>query len=465
MKKVSEKEKRRGRRLTIFAIALGAACAAVILALLLPQLAPADRTAVVIGGEKFSLSEFNYYYQTYYDTYCSENEQYLSYMFDTSKSLKTQAYDENQSWFDYFTDQAADAMTGVVAVADKARAAGFALPAADQAEVDTALENVARSAANRSMTSDEYLSGVYGKGMTAERFRRCLTDTRLAKAYGAQVRESFSFTAAELEAQYNQNPGQYALVDYERFYVRACGAGETPTDAQKAAAGQTADEILARVRAGESLKDVSADYSAKGAYTAFSAAYYDRSFSYGDWLFSADRKDGDSAEIDDGRGCYVMVFHAADRGNYASADCVDVAFAADSGADDAQRQYEDACEKAEALQKVWESGAKTAGAAQTAAAQTDGETQTYAELTKNTLDGAIDDWVFDPARAAGDSAVIYTKAGFHAVFYAGAGREAWKVSAENDLREAEYEEWYQALLKGTKVVRKTAVLQSAGQAG
>jgi len=461
MKDAKEKQKKQNRRVTAFALVMGVAVVAVILALLLPQVIAADRTAVVIDGKKYGLCEYNYYYQTYYDTYCSENEQYLPYMFDTSKSLKTQAYDENQSWFDYFTDQAVESMTGVIAVADAARGAGFALPAADQAEIDTALSNVASSALNRNMTSDAYLSGIYGKGMTAELFREHLTNVKLAKAYGESVKKNFAFTDAELQKQYEQNPGKYALVDYERFYVKAAEPGKKPAAAEEAAAKATADEILSRVQAGESLKDVSADYADKGTYASFGAAYYDKSFSYGAWLFSPDRKTGDSAEIDDGSGWYVMVFHEADRGQYSAACGVDAAFAADGSAEDAKQQYEDACEKAETLRSAWLAGDGTAESAAKAAEQAGAETQSFTDLTKNTLDGNIESWLFDPARKPGESAVLYTETGFHAVLYTGPGRAAWRVLAEKDLREAKYGAWYDALLKGTKAERREAVLKTA----
>jgi hypothetical protein len=474
--KASGKKERENRHVMLFAIVFGAALAVLIVFFAVRQsgVQAKDGTAITIDGKDYPLCEFNYFYYSYYNTFCSENAQYLSYMFDETKSLKDQKYDDQQSWFDYFEGQAAESMTGIKAACAEAGKAGVSLSEESRSAVGTALENLETTAANADKTTDAYLSAVYGNGMTEKIFEQDLSETYLAKEYSEKVKADFTFTDAELEKEYKDNLPSYTTVSYERFYAKAADMGTKATEEQRASAKETADAVLAAVQSGTALKDAAAPYSSKGAYNSFADAAYDKSYSYGDWLFSADRKDGDSTEIDDGNGYYVMVFHDSEKGEYKSADVIDVLFpvstdSIDSSASDAADQknqlYEDSCEAAEKLQSDFgkTDGSKDAfeklAAPYADNSDTDG---TLMNLTKGKMGDKADAWIFAGDRKTGDCEVFYTESGFHTVYYLGAGTEAWKAEAEENLRDAAYDKWYRDLIGSVSVTRHEDILGSAG---
>ena len=470
------KEKRQGRHITVFAVILGAVIILGILGVLFFQSGViANRfPAVSIDGKNYKLSEFNYYYYASYNSYLDDYSEYIGYMFDDSRSLKDQQYDEKQSWFDYFQDQAVDSMTSIIETAKLAEDAGYQLSAEADEEMAAVMEGIRSSAESAGFSTDQYLENIYGSGMNEKVYKEHLTKSHLAAEYSEKLKEEYSFSEKEIEQYYREHLAEYTFVNYERFYVKASEVDTEPTELEKKEAYELAQQIYDRVEKGEPLKTVSGEYQDKGTYYSFDDAYYDSSFSYGEWLFSEERKDGDANVIDDGSGYYVMVFHSRNESSYAAADIIDVSFpveaaSADSSADDdkdkVSQMYEDSCAGAEELLAKWQAGEQTKESFETLSAEIDssqGTVNPYTDLTKGTLDDAVSQWVFDSARRPGDCQVIYTESGFHTVYYAEAGREAWKVEAEADLRNAVHDAWYQELLDTAAVKRHSYVMGFAG---
>lgn len=470
------KEKKQGRQITAFAVILGAVIVLGILGVLVFQSGViANRfPAVSIDGKNYKLSEFNYYYYACYNSYLDDNSEYIGYMFDGSRSLKDQEYDEEQSWFEYFSDQAVESMTGIIETAKLAEDAGYRLSDEADEEMAAVMEGIRSSAETAGLSTDKYLENIYGSGMSEKVYKEHLTKSHLAAEYSGRLKEEYTFTEKEIEQYYKEHLEEYTFVNYERFYVKASEVDTEPAEQEKKEAFELAQEIYNRVENGEPLKTVSGGYQDKGTYYSFDDAYYDSSFSYGEWLFSGDRKDGDATVIDDGSGYYVMVFHSRNESSYPAADIIDVSFpvdtasadsSADGDKDKVSQMYEDSCAGAEDLLARWQAGEKTKESFRTLSSDSESPevtVNTYTDLTKGRLDDAVNQWVFDSARRPGDCQVIYTESGFHTVYYAEAGREAWKAEAEADLRNASHDTWYQELLDTAAVKRHSYVMGFAG---
>lgn len=471
-----KKKQRQNRNIIIFTIVLAAAIVLGTLGILMYRggFIQNNMSAITIEGEKYKLSEFNYYYYAYYNAYIDENSQYMSYMFDESESLKTQEYDESQSWFDFFSDGAKDSMISVIEAAKEAKEQGYELSENAKEEIQDTITSIEESAKTAGISADKYLENIYGKGMTKDLYRKHQEYSYLASEYGDYLKAGYTFSEDEIEDYYHENFQKYTYVAYERFYVKASDVDTEPTKAQKSEAYDVAEQMLERVQKGEDLKTVSEDFEDKGTYYSFDDAYYDASFSYGDWLFSEDRKDGDSNVIDDGSGYYVMVFHSRNEGDYKTADIIDLCFAVDETAYDTSQEeeqeklnqaYEDSCGKAEAVLKQWETGEKTQKSFEEVVSEYEAESDsdgTFTNLTRNTLDSSLDKWIFDESRQSGDTSVIYTNGGFHVIYYMQPGEEAWKAESENDLREDIYNQWYQGLTDNAAVSESKYVLGFAG---
>lgn len=470
------KKQRKNRQITIFAVVLGVFLIVGILAALFFQSgAPVKLLpAVTIDGKGYKLCEFNYYYYAYYNSYLDEHSEFREYMFDDSTSLKDQPYDDHQSWFEYFEEQTVESMSSVLRTAALAEKEGFGLSTEAQKEIDTALEDIKSSADNAGISIDKYLENIYGSGMTEKLYRKHLTDSHLAAEYSDQIKAGFRFSKDEIKAYYEEHLPEYTFVNYERFYVKASDIDTVPTEEEKQKAFSIAQKIFDKVEKGGDLKESSSEFKDDGTYYAFEDAYYDPNFSYGEWLFSPDRKDGDANVIDDGSGYYVMVFQSRNESSYPTADIIDICFPVDAALEDSSSEdyedkvnqlYEESCAKAEELLETWEKGNRTEESFEALASQNESASEAdgiFENLTRETLDDAINKWVFDNGRKPGDCSVIYTESGFHVIYYAGKGTEAWQVKAEEDMCTDAYEEWYQNLLDTASVKRHSYVLGFAG---
>lgn len=422
--------------------------------------------AITINGTNYHLPDFNYFYYAYYESFVEDNGDMVSYMFDESKSLKEQEYDDEtgETWFEYFVDGAADGMKEITVLYSEAEQDGYSLDSGRQAEIDETMDALDSFAENLNKSTDEYLRGTYGRGMTRELYLKYLTMSKTAEGYIEQKKEEYTPSEEEISTEYNDNLKDYTTVSYERFYVKAADPEDEATDEERADAKKTAEEILAKVNEGQDLEKVSESYASKGSYHSFEDASYEEQSSYGSWLFDDAREDGDAAVIDDGNGFYVMVFHGRNVSDYTTANVIDMYFPLDTSLDSTDEQLEQSCEEAEDMLDKWKSGEGTEDSFLELAAKQSaesGSTYKYENMTKDTLDSDVEDWVFSEDRSAGDCEVLYTSSGFHLVYYSGEGEEAWKALVTENLQDQKYQEWYDKLMDSVSCKLHSAVLNHA----
>lgn len=432
-----------------------------------------EARAVEIGDETFSVSDVNYFYYSFFDSYCKEYEEYLPYMFDRSKSLKTQEYEDDRTWFDYFLDETVDSMANVMAAVEAAREEGFTLSEAGKADIRDYLDGISAMAENNGMDGDRYVADIYGAGMDMARYGELMEYSWLAKEYAEYKEQGYTYSEEDIENYYQEHMGQYTYADYERLYFKACEHDEEPTKEQRTGAEEQAQAVLARVEKGESLKTAAEDYP-EAAYYAAEDAYYSEGYSYGDWLFKEERSEGDSTVIDDGKGYYVMVFHGRSRREYATVDVRDILFAVDTSAIDSSaadfnekrdQLYEESCKEAEKIFKEWTTGGATE---ELFASLADEHTSTpgregglYEKLVKDTLDSSVERWCFDEGRRPGDCEVVYGEDGFHLLYFVQTDRPVWMQEVENDLRASDLQSWSDGLVGSVKVKRHEKALDRA----
>ncbi len=432
-----------------------------------------EKKAVEIGDETFSVADVNYFYYSFFDSYCKEYEEYLPYMFDRSKPLKTQEYEDGRSWFSYFMDETVDSMTNIMGAVKAAREEGFALSETGEADIREYLDGIRSVAENNGTDADSYVAGIYGADMDLERYRELMEYSWLAKEYSVYKEQSYTYSDGEIEKYYQENSSHYTYADYERLYFKACGHDEEPTEEQKAAAEEQARAVLAKVEKGETLKAVSEEYP-DAAYYATENAYYSEGYSYGDWLFVEDRREGDSTVIDDGKGYYVMVFHSRSRREYATVNVRDILFAVDtsdldtSSADYSTKRdqrFEDSCKQAEEIYEEWTTGGATeelfASLADEHSSTSGREGGLYEKLVKDTLDSSVEHWCFDEARKPGDCEVVYGEDGFHLLYFVQADRPVWMQEVESDLRAEDMQSWSDGLASSVNVRRYEKALERA----
>ena len=426
----------------------------------------AQDIAVTINGTDYTLAQFNYYFQSWYDSFSTENAALLPYMFDQSKSLKEQEYEDGRSWFDYFVDESCESMQQIVTLAEEAKKADFVLSKQAHAQVDEVLNTVTDFAGTLGMEADDYLAYFYGEGMDLEEFTACLSDARLADGYAQQVRESFAPDAEQLEAYYTEHTRDFTTVSYERYFARASAMGTQATPEQLEKAKAVADQVYEKVKGGISLQEATQQLSKEtGTYHAFDDAQYLDGSVYGDWLFDPERKAGDLFLTQEVNGWYVMVFHSRELADYASISVMDAVFPVDEADGSMDEQLEASCLKAEAFLEEW----KKAGAGEAAfeamarlQSRESGAAFDYPSLTKDVFSAGLNKWAFARERKIGEAAVLYDPEGFHVLYYAGESVPAWQVKAADALKEEAFGSWFDELMKGSELTRHEDVLAHAG---
>ncbi|MBO7709151.1 MAG: peptidylprolyl isomerase [Lachnospiraceae bacterium] len=422
-------------------------------------------TAVTVNGTDHSLAEFNYYFNSWYASFTEENSAYLSYMFDEAKSLKEQDYEDGRTWFDFFADEALLSMQQILTLSEEAEKAGYELSGQKREEIAQVQETVAGFAKTLGMETEEYLAYFYGEGMDEALFEKCLTDARLADGYAGMLRSSIDPADDEIEAYYRDHVRDYTTARYERFFARACAMGTVPTEEESAAAKKMAEEIRQQVAEGTSLKEAAQPYADRGKYLSFDDASYIEGSVYGDWLFDAERRDGDLFLVEDANGWYVMVFHGLDEADYPTAHVLDAYFPLDETAGTVDEQLEASCLEAEAFRDEWVQAGSTRDAFVELAARQAEKSGTAADLasvTRGQFEKNITKWLFDAQRSEGDCEILYSEEGFHVMYYDGTGEEAWIALAREDLQEQRFQAWFDDLTEKTEVIRHEDVLAHAG---
>ena len=159
-----------------------------------------NQTAAVIGGEKYTVPQVAYYYQQICNNYASMfGQEYL-------QSLKTQSYDDDQTWNDYFKSEAINSMKFIHAAKTAAKEAGLTLEAEDKETVKANVDGMKSAAAAAGYGYGAYLKALYGTTMTSGVFESCLEDQILASKYATQYSdENIVYSDEEIQNYYEEN--------------------------------------------------------------------------------------------------------------------------------------------------------------------------------------------------------------------------------------------------------------------
>jgi len=214
---------------------------------------------------------------------------------------------------------------------------------------------------------------------------------------------------------------------------------------------------------------------------------------YADWITDAARKAGDvnyfpntytstdenGEETTTVSGYYVVMFGSSNDNNFPLVNVRHILAAFEGGTTDSTTgltTYSDAeklAAKAEAtaLYNEWKDGAATEDSfASLANEKSDDGDGTTGGLYENIYPGqmvtAFNDWCFDASRKAGDTDIVETDYGFHVMYFSGNSDVTYRdYMIEDELRSADYNEWYNALIESvnytvgdTKYLNKDLVL-------
>ncbi len=431
----------------------------------------ADASALAADSGNFQVTKgmmtyfFHGSYQEYYD-------EAASYGLDMTLPLKEQEcpYDEGMTWFDYLMDETRVYVAELLGLCEAAKAEGIALNEDERGAVGLQVsEMMAQLEVGEGENFDDVLSATFGSAITEGDVRGALEMMTLAAKYAVDFDKRNPYTDEELDAYYEENSRLFDMVDVIAFTVTLGDFGYTEgeegesTETSVPAVGleeaQAAmDDWTARLRGAENgdafLRELMTYLTEVRGYTeretedavrycAYKGVYADDHLLSGDgntWAFTA--KTGDSMTVDYESGIREIYYLTEEpyRNEAHTANVRHILFSYD--------MYETAEEAQAAANEAWaewESKGFTTEAYAELCARLSHDSTTAAEggLNENVIPGstpgAFDEWVFDPARQAGDRTIIQTSYGHHILYHEGeAARTVWQVKANEYMLSEAY---------------------------
>ena len=396
-------------------------------------------SAVTIDGEDFSVNDVAYYYGSIYNTFANNGS---SFGFDSSKSAREQQYTEGKTWHDYFLESALDYMKESVAVAHAAEAAGFdGAEQMDSAEQSN-LSMVDLYASYSGATRAQYLTAMFGKYMTEEAFVRCVRRNALASAYQQSYSDSLTYSAADLQAAYDEDPDAYCSVDIE-YVSFTTGLSSDATDEEKSAAMEEAkakaEAVLAAYAEGRSFEESAGD----GTYTHRTNADRSVTSEMLTWAFAADRTEGDTTVAEQSNGYVAVLFHSRSRNDYHTVSVRHILVDSEEKANELLQQYNDGEKTEDAFAALAVANSTDPGSASNGGL--------YSNIYKGEMVPSFEDWCFDPARQSGDTGIVESSNGYHVMYFVETNPQPyWYYKADLDLKNDAYDEWYAGITDGVE---------------
>ncbi len=420
--------------------------------------------AATVGDIKFSVAEYNYFYQTSfvntYNNFYNTYGEYASQLLDPDTPLDEQTYSDGVTWADHFRDAALSDMQEVAMLYSEARAAGFALSDEQQADLDSLISSVTDTASAYGYSTAGYLSSVYGSGMTEKLFRRCVTMAYTAQAYSGTILDGMTYAADELQARYDADPKQYDTVSFHLFLVPSVVTEDGSEEDAMAAAKVNADEMAANVTDTASFAEYvrklcSEDDLDSYADDAATIQHYVKysvvsSYEFGDWLFDSARAAGDTYVAEASGGYQVVMFLDREDTHYNVVNVRHILIMPETDEETGAATDETwaaAEEKANQLLADWKAGEATEASFAALVADNSADSGStsngglYEGIYKGQMVTPFNDWCFDEARVPGDAGVIKTSYGYHVMYFVGEGGEYWTETLTTELQNEEYSAW------------------------
>ena len=471
----------KGLKTTLIAVcAVLVVCIVVFFYMLTSGFFASHATAATVGSHNLSPAMVNYFYRNAYSSMQSQYGDMMSYILDTNKPLDEQNYDEEsgKTWADFFTEQGLTTAAEVYAIADEAKANGYTLSEEDQASIDAQISSLELYASYSNMNKNSYIAAVYGSGCNEKSFREYLELTTLASSYAQSISSGFTYTDADIAAEYEANPNSYDAVTYRQFLVSdsmfqtTTDSTDESTDESSDAAAELSEEELTALKeemASKMAADSEDDEQAfineayANALDTAKESYADESYTLredqlysslssdvADWLFDASRTEGDTTYIANDSGVYYVLYFVSRSTNDNLLPNVRHILISVSDTSD-ETAMEEARTKANEILAEFDAGDKTAESFGALAKEyTDDsngdEGGLYENITPGQMVTEFNDWCFDESRQPGDTGIVETTYGVHVMYFDSFGKTYRDTLVENALRTADYNAWHDGVV-------------------
>lgn len=451
--------------------------------------------AATVSGENYSVADLQYYYGNARSSFYQNYYQYLSLRgYDASVSDGAQWYNEaeNQTYADFFRENALETLRQVSALCAAAKADGYTLSEAGQQSIDKELSSLDVLCAQYGQTRSTFLAQQYGSGVTEKVYVRNLTNSTLASEYAQAHADAITYDAAALKEYYNAHPDDLDSYDFRSFFISGATDSTDATDEEKAAAmaqaKTLADHAVSEIEAATDREAAFIKAAPNYVSESSKAAYEDENYSLSTgvvgntlsstsssiapWLMDSARKSGDVAALEVANsGYYVVLFKDRYLVTDPTVDVRHILFRADTSdstetnengvAVPTQAAMDAAKAEAEAVLDEWEAGDKTSERfaelanehSDDSGSNTNGGLYTY--VYKGQMVPNFNDWCFDPSRVTGNVGLVENAGpnywGWHIIYFENSNDPYWEHLAHDAKQSTEQNEWLTSITDAVEV--------------
>lgn len=480
-KEQDEKRKKEQKITAAIGIVILAAVAALIISFPIRTFVALNQTFVEVGGEKVSKVQFDYYYNTAFNNYYTQNATYLSYFgINLSGDLSQMMYSDTLTWEDFFQKTAVSNIQTIKSLKQEAEAAGFSYDV--DAEYETYLQNLKDAAAQQGVSVNTFIKNTYGSYATADRLEACVRDSIYASAYLNQYVDGIDPSDDEINAYYEENKQLYDSVDYRVIQVDA----QLPTEPTELADPQPEESGEASAENGESGTEPAEDAEeeeyepseaeieaamkeareqaeeeekniAQNAELTEGGNFSSINFQYENWLLDEARVANETTIVEDTTNhCYYVVqFVKRYREETPSVKARIITVLTQEALDTVKSAWAGGEATEERFIELYNEYSE----------DTDGvEDGLYDGLLKEIVeqvDQGMTDWLFAEERAEGDVTDIALEDGsnYFFIYYIGNGQPEWYLSIRNTLIQNAQNEYLEQLAENCEVVDKKGNLR------
>lgn len=388
-----------------------------------------------------------------YNYVLTSYSQYMPmYGADPDACLRKQAYDDDQSWYDFIIESAKGSAQDTLALCESAYADGMELTQEDKDAVTETLSSLDSAAKEAGYDStDMYIESTYGCGVTQKALQAYLEKAQLCNKYLEKLQTEASettFTDEEINAAYEKDPKSFQVIDCMFYTFQADEEnGRTAEECEKkmnelAAVTSVEDfkklvsEDLQSLASEEEKEDLDMDAQLE-QLTATGVGYqegmeflekaFDGSLAVNTAIASANTENG----------AYSVYFltKAPYRDESTNRNVRHILVAEHDTAEDLLKQWKDGEATEDSFAALAEENSTDPGSASNGGL--------YEGVSPGQMVTEFNDWLFDEARKPGDTGVVDTQYGSHIMYYVGENDPAWiasvKLSMQNDIYTKAYD--------------------------
>lgn len=400
-----------------------------------------------VGTEKVSVLEYNYYFNNRLSQFTQAG------LLKTNSSgeldLSGQStMDPSKTWLTYFREMTSQSLQETYIKAAKAKEAGMTLSEENTKILNEYFENL-KTQFGGELEMNNKLVEQFGKGASAETLRPVFERMFLAQQYTAEHPKTYTFDESQINQYYDEHKDELDMVTYRSFMISPAkpqkdAEGKVPEQSEaeqqaaKNAARAEADQMLSEINRESDFNTAAAQHAAADAKSQYEADP-DKSLQthlkssivnkeVSAWLFDAARQNGDKAVVEAGNNYFVLYFVTRGKEDTLLPSVRHILFEADQDSATDEQKAAAKTKAEETLTKIQnESDMDSIGGELLKSGEAK-ESKLYEDVPYGSMVETFNDWIFDPARKAGDKGIVETRYGYHVMYY---------------VRTAEHPVWYQ----------------------